>query len=181
MSRYSKQFKLKAVHAYLSQNRAVADVARSLDIHKSQLSDWLLVYRHHGADGLAPRQQWQDYTPAFKLKVINYKRQHRASLPEVATHFHIPSASTIFEWEKRYNLGGIDALTTRRGRPTMKKMKKSSSDPKVAKKPWSELTQPELLREIEYLQAENAYLKKLEALIQQEKSVQSIKPMPSED
>lgn len=180
MSKYSKGFKLKVVKAYLSQHRAIAEVARSFNLHKSQLSDWLLVYRHQGADGLVPRRQKQDYTSVFKLKVINYKRQHSASLSEVATHFRIPSASTIFEWEKRYNLGGIEMLTTRRRRP-MKKAKKSSTDPKVAKKPWSELSQQELLREIEYLQAENAYLKKLEALIQQETSAQNIKPMSSED
>lgn len=176
MSKYSKQFKLKAVNAYLSQNQSITEVAHRFGIDRSQLSDWLLVYRHQGASGLAPRQQWQDYTPAFKLKVINYKHQHSASLSEVATHFHIPSTSTIIEWEKRYNRGGIDALSTHRGRPTMKKTKKNSTDPQVAKKPWSELTQQELLREIEYLQAENAYLKKLEALIQQETSAQSIKP-----
>jgi transposase len=31
-------------------------------------------------------------------------------------------------------------------------------------KPYSEMTHPELLRELEYLRAENAYLKKLKAL-----------------
>jgi transposase len=38
-----------------------------------------------------------------------------------------------------------------------------------------------LLREIEYLQAENAYLKKLDALIQEETLAQRSKQRPSED
>ena len=180
MSKYSKRFKLKVVNAYLSQTLGTRQIAASFDINVRQLRDWVSVFKHQGADALAPRQQWQEYSPAFKVDVLRYKQQQSASLSEVANHFHIPSASTIYVWEQRYNQGGIVSLTHRRGRPVMKKSQ-NSTDPHIAKKPWSELTPQELLREIEYLQAENAYLKKLEALIQQEKLAQSIKPMLSED
>jgi len=180
MSKYSKRFKLKAVSAYLSQSLGTRQIAASFNINPSQLCDWLSTYKRHGADGLAARKEHQKYSPSFKLAVLSYKRQNTASLPEVAAHFQIPSASTIFVWEQRYNLGGVNALTNSRGRPAMKKTK-NPTDPQIAKKPWGELTPTELLREIEYLQAENAYLKKLDALIQQEKLAQSVKPMPSED
>jgi transposase len=42
-------------------------------------------------------------------------------------------------------------------------------------KPLSELTQAELARYVEYLQAENAYLKKLEALVQSKKQAAQTK------
>lgn len=180
MSKYSKRFKLKAVNACLPQTHSVRQVAASLNIFPRQLRDWLSVYKHHGADALTPRKKHQEYSPTFKLAVLTYKRQHNASLPEVALHFHIPSASTILMWEQRYNQGGINALVNRRGRTAMKKTK-NSADPQVANKPWAELTPKELLREIEYLQAENAYLKKLDALIQEKKLAQALKPTPSED
>ena len=45
-------------------------------------------------------------------------------------------------------------------------------------KPLSELTQAELARYVEYLQAENAYLKKLEALAQS-KAAKESKPKSS--
>ena len=83
-------------------------------------------------------------------------------------------------WERRYNQGGINALANRRGHLVMKKPK-NSTDPQIANKPWAELTPKELLREIEYLQAENAYLKKLDALIQEKKLAQKLTPAPSED
>ena len=180
MSKYSKHFKLKAVNTYLSQTSGVRQVAASFNICPRQLRDWLSAYKHHGADALAPRKKQQQYSATFKLAVLTYKRQHNASLPEVALRFHISSASTIFMLGQRYNQGGINALANRRGRPAMKKPK-NPADPQIANKPWAELTPRELLREIEYLQAENAYLKRLDALIQEEKLAQKLKPTPSED
>jgi transposase len=180
MSKYSKHFKLKAVNAYLSQAVGLRQVAASFSIQPSQLRGWLSVYKHQGADALAPRKTQQEYSTTFKLSVLNYKRLHDASFPQVAVRFHIPSPSTIFVWEQRYNQGGINALANCRGRPRMKKPK-NPTDPQIATKPWSELTPKELLREIEYLQAENAYLKKLDALIHEKKLTQKIKPTPSKD
>lgn len=180
MSKYSKRFKLKVVNAYLSKRGSEQTIAASFAINRSQLHDWLSVYKRHGEDALAPRRKQQDYSPTLKLAVLTYKCEHNESLPEVALRFHIPSASTIWMWEQRYNQGGINALVNRRGRLAMKKPK-SSTDPQIANKPWDELTPKELLREIEYLQAENAYLKKLDALIQEKKLAQKVKPTPSED
>lgn len=180
MSTYSKRFKLKVVNAYLSKGLGERAVAASFNINRSQLHEWISVYKRYGAEALTPRNKRQEYSPTFKLSVLIYKHQHNASLPEVALHFHIPSASTIFMWEQRYNQGGINALTTCRGRPGMKKPK-NPADPQIANKPWAELTPKELLREIEYLQTENAYLKKLDALIQEKKLAQKLKPKPSED
>ncbi len=166
MSKYSKQFKLNAVNSYLSQSLSVKKVAASFNVHPRQLSDWILIYQAQGAAALAPQTRNQSYSQEFKLSVLAYKRQHFLSLPELAIHFNIPSASTILTWEQRYNQGGANALTDHRGNPRMKKPKnpKSPKDPQSASKPWSELTQAELLREIEYLQTENAYLKKAQAL-----------------
>lgn len=180
MSIYSKCFKLNVVNAYLSKRLSERTLAASFNINRSQLHEWLSVYKRYGADALAPRKKQQHYSATFKLAVLTYKRQHNASLPEVALHFHIPSASTVLMWERRYNQGGINALANRRGRIVMKKPK-NSTDPQIANKPWAELTPKELLREIEYLQAENAYLKKLDALIQEKKLAQKLKPAPSED
>lgn len=173
MSKYSKCFKLKVVNAYLSKSVSERTVSTSFNISRSQLHEWLSVYKRYGADALAPRKKQQHCSATFKIAVLTWKRQHNASLPEVASRFHIPSASTILMWERRYNQGGINALANRRGDLAMKKPK-NSTDPQIANKPWPELTLKELLREIEYLQAENAYLKKLDALIQEKKLAQTL-------
>lgn len=180
MSKYSKQFKLNAVNSYLSQSVSVKKVAVSLNVHPRQLSDWILIYQAQGAAALAPQTRNKSYSLAFKLSVLAYKRQHFLSLPELAIHFNIPSASTILTWERRYNQGGANALNDHRGCSRMKKPK-NPKDPQIVSKPWSELTQAELLREIDYLQTENAYLKKLDALIREKNAAPKLKPKPSGD
>jgi transposase-like protein len=180
MSKYSRDFKLEAVNAYLSQNDSQQQIAAVFAICPRQLRDWVSIYQRYGAAALAPCEQHREYSTEFKLTVLNYKRQHQASAPETALHFQIPSASTIRVWEQRYNQGGTIALANRPGRPAMK-TSKNPTDPQIASKPWSELSSKELLREIEYLQAENAYLKKLDALIREETLAQKSKPGRSKD
>lgn len=180
MSGYSAQFKRKVVSAYLSRPASQREIAALFKISRYQLYSWLLSYQTSGELALVPCKTHRTYSSAFKVSVLTYKRKHAISLPELALHFNIPSASTIYTWEQRYTQGGIDALVSHRGAHKMKKPK-NPKDPQISNKSWSELTPAELLREVEYLQAENAYLKKLDALIQEKKSAQKIKPTPSGD
>lgn len=180
MSIYSKNFKLKVVKAYLSQPVGQRQVAALFNVGRTQLRDWVTGYQAYGAAALAPRKHPRIYSTEFKLTVLAYMRRHGTSRLQVATVFKIPSPSTIFVWEKRYNQGGIDSFIDRPGRPKMKKTE-NANQPHTSKKPWSELTPAELLREIEYLQAENAYLKKLDALVRDKTSPQKTKRKPSLD
>lgn len=50
-----------------------------------------------------------------------------------------------------------------------------------AQKPDSELTHEELLKELEYLRAENAFLKKYDALLRKEEAAQNKKRTSSKD
>jgi transposase len=178
MSTYSKSFKLKVVKAYLSQSMGQRQVATLFNVGRTQVRDWVAAYRAHGAAAFAARKHSQKYSTEFKLSVLAYLRQHGGSRLQVAIAFKIPSPSTIFVWEKRYNQGSIDPFLDRRGRPDMKKPE-NTNQPHTSKKPWSELTPAELLREIEYLQAENAYLKKLDALVRDKQSPLKTKRKPS--
>jgi transposase len=84
---------------------------------------------------------------------------------------------TILRWQNLYNEGGILALQRKsEGRPSMPK----SFDIKaLLKKPVSELTPAEMRRRLEYFEAENAYLKKLDALVQNKKLANKVKPKSS--
>lgn len=93
---------------------------------------------------------------------------------EACLEFNIPSHSIIIKWQQRFEQYGIEGLLDKpRGRPksmTYKRAKKKSNKPLTREE--------ELLLEIESLRAENALLKKLQALIQAEEAEQNKKRKP---
>jgi transposase len=82
---------------------------------------------------------------------------------QAATEFNIRNPADVGTWERGYRSGGWEALLpAARGRP--KQM------PVPVKKPVTPADDPhrsreELLTELNYLRMENAYLKKLRALV----------------
>jgi transposase len=181
MRKYSKEFKLKVIQAYLSGGVGQRQVATSFNVGRTQLRDWLSVYQAQGAAALAAKRQHQRYSTEFKLSVLAHRRKHDLSLSDTATLFNIPSFSTLYVWEQRYNQGGINAFVGRRGRPKKMKNTTDSDQPITPNEPLRQQTHATLLREIEYLKAENAYLKKLDALIREKRLQQRTKPTSSQD
>jgi transposase len=163
MSKYSSQFKLKVVKDYLNLG-GKRRVATLYGIHPTDVLKWVLAYRAQGLPGLQKRVL-QHYTPAFKLSVLQYMQINQISIRPTAAHFNIAAPSTIGQWQRLYNEGGITALEPKpKGRPPMSK---PSNIKALLGKPLTSLTHEELLRKAQYLEVENAYLKKLEALAQQ--------------
>jgi transposase len=108
------------------------------------------------------------------MQVLQYIDLHQVSLHYAAAHFNIPSPSTVWVWQKLYNEGGIAALQSKpKGRLPMPKQSEIAA---LLARPSSELTHEELLRKAQYLEVENAYLKKLEALAQQKHLASKNKP-----
>ena len=100
------------------------------------------------------------YTPEFKIKVVETMHREKLSCRETARQFDI-SNSRVTAWERIYLEEGAEGLyAERRGR------KSTGRPPKIKK-------EEDLIAEVQRLRAENAYLKKLNALVaervQQEK------------
>jgi hypothetical protein len=78
----------------------------------------------------------------------------------------------IRNWRTKWKQGGIDALQSKKkGRPSMKKETKKSEAKKVTPTP-VEGTVEALQAKIERLEMENAYLKKLNSLVQMQEKLQ---------
>ena len=93
-----------------------------------------------------------------------------ASPYEAAAVYNIPSQFTVNKWKKAVDEGGMDALIPKKkGRPSMKKkQEKPTNTPKPKES---------LQEEIERLCMDNAYLKKLNALVKEkERSHRNSKP-----
>ncbi len=165
MSKHNEQFKLKVVQEYLSSVAGFRSLAQRHGVGETTVRQWVAIYRQHGASGI--ERKYAHYDALFKLSVLQHMWDKGLSQLEVAAIFNIRNASSIGVWERQYYAGGIDALTPRRrGRP------KKMPDAPITKPPVviDEIrTREQLVEEINYLRMENAYLKKLEALVQADK------------
>jgi len=94
------------------------------------------------------------YTPEFKIEVVETIQREHLSYNEASRRFDIPRGRAT-AWERIYLEEGKEGLRVeRRGR-------KSTGRPPKLKKDVEE----DLIGEVQRLRAENAYLKKLNALV----------------
>ena len=167
MAKHDERFKLKIVQRYLSGVAGTRVLSRQHKLSERQVRRWIAAYREHGAKGL--RRKGASYDAKFKLVVLNRMWTEHWSAERTAMVFDIRSPGHIGKWERQYYAGGIDALVPRRGRSQAMNMKPPKPPEREGDAP---RTLEELLKENEYLRAENAYLKKLDALIQQKRAEQ---------
>ena len=95
------------------------------------------------------------YTGEFKQMVVETMMREKLSYCEAARQFDISDHNRVSSWERIYLMEGPEGLyIERRGRG-------SKGRPQTFPKAVEE----DLLQEVQRLRAENAYLKKLQALV----------------
>lgn len=100
------------------------------------------------------------YTGEFKQMVVETMRNEGLSYRETASRFEINDHHRVMSWERIYLEEGQEGLyVERRGRSG-----KGGRPPKQLKPEVEE----DLIAELQRLRAENAYLKKLKALVLEE-------------
>ena len=105
------------------------------------------------------------HTGEFKQMVVETMIRDKLSYLEAAQQFEISGHEQIRKWERIYLMEGPEGFTIeRRGR---------SSKGRPAK--FSKQVEEDLLNEVQRLRAENAYLKKLQALVLEEERHKSKK------
>lgn len=160
MSKYSSEFKLEAVQYYLDGRGGFFAAAKHFGVNHELLRGWVKKYQQHGPEGLL-KQNVSSYSGDFKLSVIEYMHSNHLSLSETAFQFRLANHNIVNKWERIYYEEGPQALyEERRGR-----RKNMSSKPR--KKKLSKEVEEDLIAENQRLRMENAYLKKLQALVQE--------------
>lgn len=159
MFKHHRVFKLKLARlAQEESSRTLGlkfEVCHNLTDYRSQ------VYRINGIDSFVHKQC--PYSFEFKLHVLKSMSVNNWSLNYTSAYFDLSSPSILFKWQKLYAHEGITRLKPKKkGRP---RVTHHSSTPK----PSAEMTEKELMEELDYQRAENAVLKKLEALAQAKK------------
>lgn len=171
--KYTEQFKHKVVHDYLAGYDGFKVVARRHGMaNRSLVGRWVAAYQLHGDAGLSKKRS--RYRADFKLSVLRHMWENQLSISQTAAKFDIRRYSTVGDWERAYREGGVDALTPPLA-PKPKKMTIPTTKPE-APPGEDKRSREELVAELEYLRMENAYLKKVRALVQaQQNSARSKK------
>lgn len=163
MAKFSVEDKLRAVREYVEGHDSKKGIARRFGLHPSVLKQWIDLYQNHGKEGL--RKRYTNYTAEFKLDVLNFMNDTGASPYEAAAVFNIPSRATVNKWRNTVDAGKMDALIPKKkGRPSMKEKPKKPLPPQESNETLQE--------EVERLRMENAYLKKLNALVKEKEASQ---------
>jgi len=157
--KYSYEEKLKAVFSVINDHRSARSVAQEVGSEQKHIRRWVALYKAHGVSGLLHKHR--TYTGDFKVSVIRYMHENHLSLFETAIKFGIPNDSVVCTWDRIYYQQGESGLMQEnRGR------KKNMRGNQAKKGELSKQTEEDLISEVQRLRAENAYLKKLQALVQ---------------
>jgi transposase len=169
MGKYTEQQKLAVAEDYCSGTAGLRAVAQLHGVNVSSLRKWAAGYREHGAAGVQAKQR-ELYSAEFKLSVVLRKRTDQLSDRQAASLFNIRNFNIIRNWERAYDEGGSGALEPYSFGKRQKMMKKPPSPADSMRAPDVTRSKEDLIIELNQLRMENAYLKKLDALVQAKKN-----------
>lgn len=160
MSKYTSEFKLQVVKYCIDGHHSKYDAAKEFNIPSpTPIMEWIRKYKEHGVEGLI-KQPKSSYSGEFRQNVVEYMHSNHLSATETAVHFRVQTP-IVLKWERIYYEEGPQGLyEEKRGRK-----KNMSSKPR--KKKLSKENEEDLIEEVQRLRMENAYLKKLQALVQE--------------
>ena len=159
--KYALEFKLKCIELYKKTKSINCPDGLNEDNLRHYVYRWVKQYDNFGIDGLIHQNKNKKWTPEERFELVA-KVFAGHSLTSVSREVNI-NPGQLFQWVKRYREKGVDGLELQAGRkPKVANMPKKK---KIRLAP-SEKEELELLRaRNEYLEAENIYLKKLDALV----------------
>ena len=160
--KYSQEFKLDCVKKYKNGEYIEDPPGTKHESFHRQVMRWVRIYDSLGEMGLSHNRP----KLSIEEKLILFTRVENGESYTSAANSQGIQEGQLIKWHRIYLEKGIDGLKSlKRGRPTMNKKKPIKKDDSKKKK-------EELLEELEYLKAENEYLKKLDALVQKRENRQ---------
>ena len=169
--KYSWKYKLECVNKHKNGEHITFLGSPNQRRHfMNHVREWIKNYNDLGIDGLKHSSTNKDWTPEKRFELVT-KVLAGNSIASVAKNAHINNGQ-LYQWVRRYNEKGMDGLQCKKGRPTKQIVMKKKT--KKSKLSVSEQEELKLLRERnEYLEMENEYLKKLDALVSKREAAEA--------
>ena len=142
-------------------------IAKLFKVKKSVIAMIWYRYEKHGIEGIKHPSKNTKYSVELKLEIINRAFQGE-SKTSLAAEYNLQGPGIIVLWMKKYEKLGYNGLEGKQGRPRGRPKIMTKEEKKNT--PLTNDEREELIRlrkEKEYLEMENAYLKKLDALVKE--------------
>ena len=132
------------------------ELSKKFEIDPSNVKYMIKLADLHGETVLIKGKN-NYYPPELKLDIINEVLILGHSIKSTSLKYALPNPGLLHNWISKFKENGYNILEKPRGRTS--KMKNNNNNKKIEKNELSKVEQLE--KELEYLRAENAVLKKL--------------------
>ena len=161
MSKLTREDKIE-IYERRKNGETISSLAKDFDVQESNIKYLIALIEKHGYDILRNDKN-RVYSKDFKLQIINRILVNHESVNSVAIDVGLASSGLLHNWLSKFKENGYNVIEKKRGRKP-----KAMTKPKKNEKVLSEKDKIKQLEdEILYLKAENEYLKKLRALVQE--------------
>ena len=161
MSKLTKKDKIE-IYERNKNGETIASLAKAFNVQESNIKYLIALIEKHGYDILR-KDKNRVYSKDFKLQIINRILISHESVNSVAINIGLLAPAILHNWLSKFKENGYNVVEKKKGRKP-----KSMTKPKKNDK---ELSEKEKIKKLEeenlYLKAENEYLKKLRALVQE--------------
>lgn len=157
--------KLEIAKRHLNEGITLRELSEEFDLNLKNIKYFVSLYQIHGEKVFLEREDLEEYTREIKLSAITQVLEVERSIRSVALEYGLIDPTILRDWIKIYKERGEEAIQTTRRRKSYE-LKEEKLD-RVANK--------ELKERLKYLEAENAYLKKLHSLVLQRSQQQKKK------
>lgn len=166
MMKFSYEERLEAVLNIKEKHMSIRAAAKLLGCNYEHLRRWLRRYEEFGVEGLVLKPG--TYSGEFKQHVVEYMHENHLSAFKTAVLFGIPNDGIVGKWKNIYIKEGSQALYKKAcGQQNPMSADKPKKEKANKKSDLSKEIEEDLIAENQRLRMENAYLKKLNALVQE--------------
>ncbi|WP_338937983.1 IS3 family transposase [Fusobacterium pseudoperiodonticum] len=161
MSKLTREDKIK-IYERRKKGETIPSLAKNFDVQESNIKYLVDLIEKHGYDILR-KDKNRTYSKDFKLQIINRILISQESINSVALDIGLVSPGILHNWLSKFKENGYNVVEKKKGRKPKSMTKPKKNDKILSEKEKIKQLEDEIL----YLKAENEYLKKLRALVQE--------------
>ncbi|WP_315336448.1 IS3 family transposase [Fusobacterium pseudoperiodonticum] len=161
MSKLTREDKIK-IYERRKNGETIPSLAKAFDVQESNIKYLIALIEKHGYDILRNGKN-RIYSKEFKLQTINRILINNESINSVAIDIGLASNGILHNWLSKFKENEYNVVEKKKGRKPKSMTKLKKNDKTLSEKEKIKQLEDEIL----YLKAENEYLKKLRALVQE--------------